>query len=176
MTPQPIIETDRLLLRAFSPDDAPAFYRLNSNPDVVRYTGGDGLGSVEEARQGICERILRDYATHGFGRWAMIDKATREPIGFAGLKHLDDLNEVDLGYRLLPEYWGRGLATEAARACIAYGFDVLRLPRIIGLVDPPNLASVRVLEKSGFVFEKLVEYRLQRVSQYVIGRAGCRPR
>jgi len=170
------IETDRLLLRALSLDDAPVFFELNSDPEVVRYTGGDSLGSVAEARQRICERILRDYAVHGFGRCAMILKETGALIGLAGLKHLDEFEQVDVGYRLLRKFWGRGLATEAARASIAYGFDVLRLPQIIGLVDPPNLASVRVLEKSGLVFEKTVEYRSQQVSKYLIARADCRPR
>jgi RimJ/RimL family protein N-acetyltransferase len=171
-----IIETARLLLRPFSPDDAGAFFELNSDPEVVRYTGGDSLGSVAEARQGICERILRDYATRGFGRWALIFKETGALIGLAGLKHLDELEQVDLGYRLLPKYWGQGLATEAARASIAYGFDVLRLPQIIGLVDPPNFASVRVLEKSGLVFEEMVEYRSQQVAKYVIAGSAPRPR
>ena len=174
---QPILETERLWLRALSPDDASALFSMKKDPESVRYTGGDCLTSVEEARQEICKRVLPDYARHGFGRWAVILKT--EPIqnlagdsgllvGVAGLKRLDELGEVDIGYRLLPEYWGRGLATEAARAAIDYGFRVLKLPRIIGLVDAPHAASIRVLEKCGLVFEKVVEYRGQEVLQYAI--------
>ncbi len=86
----------------------------------------------------------------------------------AGLKYLDDWQEVDLGYRLLPKYWGLGLATEASRACIDYGFHTLRLPRILGLVDPENVRSVRVLQKLGFVFDRMIEYRSQQAAKYLI--------
>ena len=176
---QPIVETERLWLRAISPDDAPAMFELKNNPESVRYTGGACLTSVEEARQEICERILTDYARHGFGRWAMILKGETGGadllIGVAGLKHLDELGEVDIGYRLLPRYWNRGLATEAARAAIDYGFRVLHLPRIIGLVDAPHVASIRVLEKCGLVYEKAVAYRSEQVLQYAIAADAPRP-
>lgn len=166
--PQSIIETDRLRLRPFTIDDAAAIYALNSHPEVVRYTGESVFSDLEEATQLIHERILPDYARHGFGRWAMVGKDSGAVIGSAGLKHLDDLGEVDVGYRLLPGYWGRGLATEATCALVDYGFRELHLSRIIGLVDAPNVASIRVLEKSGFAFEKLVEYRSQEVLQFAI--------
>jgi RimJ/RimL family protein N-acetyltransferase len=176
---RPIVETERLWLRAISPDDAPAMFELKNNPESVRYTGGVCLTNVEEARQEICERILTDYARHGFGRWAMILKGETDDsgllIGVAGLKHLDELGEVDIGYRLLPRYWNRGLATEAARAAIDYGFRVLRLPRIIGLVDAPHVASIRVLEKCGLEYEKTVAYRSEQVLQYSIAADAPRP-
>ncbi len=164
--PRAIIETERLCLRPFIVDDAPAIYALNSHPEVVRYTGESVFSDMEEAAQLIRERILPDYARHGFGRWAMVDKDSAAIIGSAGLKHLDDLGEVDVGYRLLPAYWGRGLATEATCALVDYGFRELHLSRIIGLVDAPNIASIRVLEKSGFKFERIIEYRSQEVLQY----------
>lgn len=176
---QPVLETERLWLRALSPDDAPAVFELKRDPESVRYTGGTCLTSVEEARQEICERILPDYARHGFGRWAMMLKGQPGDsdllIGVAGLKHLDELGEVDIGYRLLPRYWNRGLATEAARASIDYGFRVLHLPRIIGLVDAPHIASIRVLEKCGLAYEKTIEYRSQEVLQYAISAAERQP-
>ena len=174
-----ILETDRLWLRELSLDDAPALFELDSDPQVVRYLGRSPLASVEEARQQIAQRMLADYARHGFGRWAMLLKgaspagpAGSEPggafVGVAGLKWLPELDEVDIGYGLLPRYWRRGLATEAARAAIDYGFRTLGLSRIIGLVDPPHLASIRVLEKCGLVYEQVVEYRGQEVLQYAI--------
>jgi [ribosomal protein S5]-alanine N-acetyltransferase len=76
------------------------------------------------------------------------------------------LGEVDLGYRLMAAYWGQGLATEASRACVNHGFQTLGLKRIIGLVDPENIRSVRVLEKSGLIFERMIDYRCQRVAKY----------
>lgn len=174
-----VLETDRLRLRELSLDDAPGIFELDSDPEVVRYLGRAPLASVEEARQRIAERMLADYARHGFGRWAMQLKGASpaeltesEPggafVGVAGLKWLSELNEVDIGYGLLPRYWGRGLATEAARAAIDYGFRTFGLSRVIGLVDPPHAASIRVLEKCGLVYEQVVEYRGQEVLQYAI--------
>jgi ribosomal-protein-alanine N-acetyltransferase len=168
VTAKLILETERLWLREFVPEDAQACFELNSIPEVLKYTGETGPGSVEEVRQGLCDRPLLDYQKHGFGRWAVIFKQTGELIGMAGLKYLDDLQEVDLGYRILPKYWGLGLATEASLPCIAYGFDALRLPRILGLVDPENIRSVRVLQKLRFVFDSMIEYRSQQTAKYLI--------
>jgi RimJ/RimL family protein N-acetyltransferase len=165
------LETERLLLREFVAEDAAAFYRLNSNPLVVRYTGDPGVKSVEEAREGLLARPIADYLKYGFGRWACVFKNNGEIIGFAGLKYLDDLKEVDLGYRFLPEYWGIGLATEASRAVLADGFGRLGLTRIIGLVEPANVRSVRVLEKLGMTFERVIEYRGSEVACYTLEKA-----
>jgi RimJ/RimL family protein N-acetyltransferase len=165
-----ILQTERLLLREFDEGDAAAFYLLGSDPAIIRYTGdpGGGLTSIEQAREVLRSRPLADYRKHGFGRWACVHKQSGEVIGFAGLKYLDDLGEVDIGYRLLPAHWGRGLATEACRAILDFGFTDLRLERIIGLVDPANAASVRVLAKLGLTFVGTLEYQGQSVAKYVI--------
>jgi RimJ/RimL family protein N-acetyltransferase len=165
-----IVETERLLLREFDEGDAQAFYILGSDPAIIRYTGdpGGGLASVEQALEILRSHPLADYQKYGFGRWACVHKASGEVIGFAGLKYLDDLREVDIGYRLLPAYWGLGLATEASRAALNYGFTRLGLGRIIGLVVPDNRASVRVLEKLGLTFTRMVEFRGESVARYVI--------
>jgi [ribosomal protein S5]-alanine N-acetyltransferase len=162
-----ILETDRLLLREFVMDDVEDFFRMVSDPEVTRYTG-DGGKTLEEARKGLEERLLRDYRKYGHGRWAAVYKPTGKVIGFAGLKYLEDVNEVDLGYRFFKEHWGKGLATEASRAVLAYGFGALRLQRIIGIADIENKASIRVLEKVGFRFEKLTIYREHEVAWYAI--------
>ena len=167
---KPILETDRLLLRHFNLDDAEAFFRMVSDPEVTRYTGGVGAKTLEEARKELEQRPLRDYQVHGYGRFAAVYKATGQVIGFAGLKYLEDVNEVDLGYRFFKEYWGQGLATEASKALVPYGFDVVRLPRIIAFADPENKASRRVLEKVGFTFEKLTTYQGHNVAWYGINR------
>src|SRR5580698_2521943 len=103
-----ILETDRLLLREFVLDDVEEFFRMVSDPDVTRYTG-DGGKTLEDARKGLEERVFQDYVKHGYGRWAAVFKLTGKVIGFAGLKYLDDVGEVDLGYRFFKEYWGKGL-------------------------------------------------------------------
>ncbi len=140
-------ETERLQHRAIIIDDAEAFFALNSDPDVMHYTGEPPLQSLDEARNAIL--TYPDFETVGYGRWACILKASGGFIGFCGLKYLPELDAVDLGYRFFPEYWGRGLATEACRACIEFGFETLKLDQIIGLVLPENAASIRVLEKVG---------------------------
>jgi [ribosomal protein S5]-alanine N-acetyltransferase len=163
-----LLETERLWLREYISEDAEAVFELGSNPLVQRYTGDACFTSVEQARKMLCERPIADYRQYGFGRWAVVLKINSKVVGMAGLKFLPERQEVDLGYRLLPEYWGMGLATEASRGCLRYGLDTLRLARIIGLVHPANVQSVRVLEKCGMTFEKLVEIGSQPAAQYAI--------
>ncbi|MEM1216624.1 MAG: GNAT family N-acetyltransferase [Bacteroidota bacterium] len=142
-----LLTTDRLYLRPFQLEDALGFYTLNADPAVLRYTGDTPFASVAAAAAFI--RHYDHYAQYGYGRWAVLDQRDTQFIGFCGLKYHPDTDEVDLGYRLRREYWGQGMATEAARACLDYGLDELHLNRIIGRVVVGNLASVRVLEKIG---------------------------
>ncbi len=172
--PPAILETARLILRPFVLDDAANLYLLNSDPEVLRYTGDQPPASIEAARRGLLERPLADYRLHGFGRSACVLKATGQFIGFAGLKYVPELCEVDLGYRLSREFWGQGLATEAARASVAHGFNELGLQRIIGLVEPLHVASVRILQKCGMEYERTVDYRGEPVAQYVVSRGTSR--
>jgi len=116
-----VIETDRLLFRKLTEDDAPLLYDLNLDPEIIRY----------------------------HGRWAVHLRFGLEFIGWCCLKYLTETNEVDLGYRLKKNFWGNGYATEAARACIKYGFATLNLGRIVARALPANLASIKVLEKCG---------------------------
>lgn len=150
----PIIETERAILRPFVPADYEAVYAFGSHPEVNRYTGDIVIQSPEEAEKLIRKIWLNDYQTYGYGRWATIYKADQRLIGFAGLKYLPEIDETDIGYRFLPEYWGQGLATEVSKAIIRYGFEVLKLPRIIGIAMPENIASSRVLEKIGLQFDR----------------------
>lgn len=147
------IETDRLILRPFTREDIEPAYQLNLDAEVSKYTGDGGVVSREEIERRIVTHVLGDYARHGYGRHAVELKSTGEHIGFAGLKFLDDLNEVDLGYRLARTHWGKGLATEAGRVLVDFGMQDLELPSIIALLLPDNIGSVRVLEKLGFTFE-----------------------
>jgi ribosomal-protein-alanine N-acetyltransferase len=153
MTPT-TIETPRLLLRPFTLDDAEAYWPLVNLPEVLRYTGEEPKPSLDAVREIIASRPLNDYKVHGYGRMACIEKHSGRLIGFSGLKFVDDLRETDVGYRFLPECWGKGYATESGRALIAHGREVLGIGRIIGLVQPANGASARVLEKLGLAYER----------------------
>jgi RimJ/RimL family protein N-acetyltransferase len=152
--PIPTLQTERLIIRPFTPDDIEPSYQMNLNAEVSRYTGDGGILSHDELERRIKEDLLGDYQKHGFGRMAVGLKGGQDFIGFVGLKYLEDMDEVDIGFRFMSQYWGKGIATEAAKACLEYGFEELGLKRIIGMVLPENGASVRVLEKCGFVFEK----------------------
>lgn len=158
-------ETPRLEHRALTVADAEAFFALNSHPEVMRFTGEPALSSVDAAREAIAG--YPDFEKFGFGRWGCVLKETRSVIGFCGLKYLPDLDLVDVGYRFLPEYWGRGLATEACVASLEFGFATLRLERIFGLVLPANGASIRVLEKAGMRADGSFVYDGTPVLRYV---------
>ncbi len=159
-------ETERLQHRAFTMDDAEALFQLRSHPDVIRYTGEPPMTSLDAARTAIAE--YPDFDTVGYGRWGCVLRQTQSIIGFCGLKYLAELDEVDVGYRLLPDYWGRGLATEACRASLEFGFGTLQLERIIGLVLPENIASIRVMEKVGMQADGDVDYDGSRALKFVL--------
>ncbi len=164
-------ETERVAHRAFTVDDCEAFYRLNSHPEVMRYTGEPAIGSVEEARDAIAR--YPDFDTVGYGRWACVLKETGAVIGFCGLKYLPELDEVDVGFRFFPEYWGKGIGTETCAASLSFGFEVLGLERILGLVLPENGASIRVLEKCGMRRNGEVVFEGDRALRYDALRPGC---
>ncbi|MEM9023994.1 MAG: GNAT family N-acetyltransferase [Bacteroidota bacterium] len=167
-----VLHTQRLLLRPYTMDDVEAAYQVNLDPETSRYTGDRGVKSREEIREILQGRILTDYRLYGYGRFAVIYKATDRYIGFAGIKFLPEFGEPDIGYRFASEYWGQGLATEAGHATIDFAFGTLGLPRLIGLVLPENTASVRVLEKLGFAYEKTVETEGLQAAYYGLNRPG----
>lgn len=163
-----IIETERLLLRAFTPDDAGLIYQLNLDPEVTRYTL-DPVTSIEQAKGILEQSILPQYALYNHGRLAVhvkqqLGATTSGFIGWCGLKTRPELNEIDLGYRYMKNSWGKGYATEAAYASLRYGFETLGYKRIVGRALPGNLASIRVLEKCGMAYtgEEVVEGLLHK--------------
>ena len=131
----------------------------------MRFTGEPAISSLEEARQAIAS--YPDFESVGFGRWACVLKDTQSVVGFCGLKYLTDLDAVDVGYRFLPQYWGHGFATEACIASLEFGFEILQLEKIIAMVLPANVASIRVLEKSGMQFDGEHMYDGMNVFRYL---------
>jgi len=169
-SPHLFLETERLLLRPFLTKDISPAYQMNLDPKVSQYTGDGGVLSRSELERRIKEDVMGDYLKHGYGRLAVIWKENQEFIGFAGLKYLEDMQEVDLGYRFRSNYWGKGIATEAGKACLELGFSKLRLEKIIAMILPANVRSERVLEKLGMQFlesrieesEELKIYQIER--------------
>jgi ribosomal-protein-alanine N-acetyltransferase len=146
-----VIETERLILRTFTEDESLLIYELNNDADVTRYTG-DPIRDEAHAREVLQKNILPQYALYNHGRWAVHTKPGMEFIGWCGLKTRPERNETDLGYRFMKSAWGKGYATEAAFACLKYGFEKLKIPRIVGRAMPQNIASLRVLEKCGMKY------------------------
>lgn len=144
-----ILETERFVLRETNEDDAEFFYELNGDPEVIKYTGNDAFDSIEDARQLL--RNYPDFKRNGYGRWAVVEKATNQIWGWCGLK-LRANGEIDLGYRFHKKYWNKGAATECSLACIQYGFQKLGMVRIMAEALDENPASIRVMQKAGMRF------------------------
>jgi len=155
---KPILQTDRLILRKICKKDLPDLLRLHSDPVVQKYTGQEPVRSLLEIEEGMKENVLKDYQKYGFGRWAVILSSSGQFTGWAGLKYLPEFKEVDLGYRLLPEFWNKGIATEASMAILNYGFETLELKKIIAIAMVENIASIRVMEKVGMTLYKKAPY------------------
>ncbi|SNR17382.1 GNAT family N-acetyltransferase [Tenacibaculum jejuense] len=153
-----IIETERLIVREFVLDDYKDVYEFNSNVELHQFTGDEIIASEERAKEIIQDIWFQDYENYGYGRWAVLYKPKDKVIGFAGLKFLPEINETDIGFRFLPEYWGKGIASEVAKEIIKFGFENLNLNRIIGIAMPQNIGSCKVLEKIGLTFLKLDTY------------------
>jgi [ribosomal protein S5]-alanine N-acetyltransferase len=153
-----VFETPRLYLCQFTEADAPLILELNSDPEVVKYVHEPTLKTEEEAGKIIKDIILPQYKNK-LGRWAMHIKGTDEFIGWCGLKYRPELDEIDLGYRLMQKAWGKGYATEAAQYTVDHGFNELDLKLITARAHIENLASIRVLEKLGmdFIGEGIVD-------------------
>ncbi|MEM8836530.1 MAG: GNAT family N-acetyltransferase [Pseudomonadota bacterium] len=176
--PPTSIATDRLLLRPFQQTDVEAYAAIRAKPDVVRYLPGGG-DTVKGARE-IAEKAVAGFSGlwseqngPGYGPWAVVHRSSGELIGHLGLRLLPDLGgETEILYMLDNAVWGRGLASEGARAGRDYGFDHLGLDRIIAMALPENAASLRVMEKIGMSREPgLVEAFGLKVVQYTM-RAG----
>jgi RimJ/RimL family protein N-acetyltransferase len=150
----PSVETDRLLLRPWRPgEDLDAIAALNADPAVMRWVTPNRPLSREETAA-FLDRAVRHWDEHGFGLWAVVPREEGAPcIGFAGLAIPSFLPAilpaVEVGWRLAPAWWGRGLATEAARASVAFGFERLGLRSIVSVIDARNERSLRVAEKLG---------------------------
>lgn len=149
----PII-TERLLLRKLTEDDIDHIFLLDSNPDVMKYLGVPPVTSREESAK-MVQHILNQYKNNGTGRLAVIEKESNQFIGWSGIKLLTDevngfKNVYELGYRFLPEFWGKGYATEAAKASLDLGFDQLNADNIFAYADVENKSSNHILTKLGF--------------------------
>ncbi len=150
------IETERLLLRELWPSDDKDMFELDSNSEVHKYLGKNPVIHIEQSQE-LISMFRNQYQANGIGRWATIEKETGLFIGWSGLKFITEpennrVDYHDIGYRFMPQFWGKGYATEATKACLKYAFEEINLTEIIGAANEENNASRRVFEKCGLQF------------------------
>lgn len=155
-----VIETERLILRRFTPEDAADNYRIYADPSNMRFMGR-GPDSVEAERHNILRHIADYYEPHGFGLWAAVLKEEGRLVGRCGFlyQRVEGAREVEVTYLIDRHYWGRGLATEAARGAVGLGFEQYGFPRVVAMINPENSASVRVAEKVGMRYEREADFK-----------------
>ena len=168
----PVIETARLRLRMFRPEDLDDLAGMFSDPQVMRYVA-DGKPAGRDVAQRALTSVIDHWRREGFGRWAAEDKDSSQFVGFGGLRSLFGMAEVV--YHFAPPHWGKGLATELARASLRYGFEEHRFERIVAVAKPENAASIHVMEKLGMRYEMHTSYYDIDVVQYTLAREEFKP-
>ncbi len=151
-----VIQTERLLLREITPDDATFILELLNSPDWLKNIGDRNIRTVEDARNYLIYRIFLICRTKGFSFYVLQDKATNSKFGICGLIKRDYMQDVDIGYALLPAYFHKGYAIEAGRAVVDFAKQTLNLPRLAAIVIETNEPSIRLLEKLGMRFERRI--------------------
>ncbi|MGB7097073.1 MAG: GNAT family N-acetyltransferase [Anaerolineales bacterium] len=163
----PIIETHRLRLRPFVLDDSIALHNILRVEGVLQYFPSPDPQDLERVEKLVLQQISH-WEEHEYEWWAVEPIGNNEIIGWSGLQYLPETDEIEIGYLLAKPYWGRGLATEGARAGLDYGFKVLNIPLIIGIVHPENFASQSVLENIGLKFLEQTQYFGMECYKYIV--------
>ncbi|MHA4895786.1 GNAT family N-acetyltransferase [Pedobacter sp. PWIIR3] len=156
------VETDRILMRELVREDVDAFFEMDADPEVHTYLAKSPITSKQEALDMI-DFIRQQYLDFGIGRWAIVDKDTTEFVGWGGMKYRTDTTNghtgyYEVGYRLLRKQWGKGYATESAKASLRYAFEVLNLDKVYAMAHVDNAASRNALQKSGLKITNQFEY------------------
>ena len=151
-----VIETERLILRHLTMDDAAFILALTNDPSWVQFIGDIGVRTLEDASAYVVRGPTAMYAREGFGLYLTALKDDGIPIGICGLIKRASLDDVDIGFAFLPQFWSQGYAYEAASATLTHGRQVLGLRRIVAITTPENGRSVHLLEKLGLHFERLI--------------------
>jgi len=169
----PTITTPRLILRAFTAEDTDSLQRILGEEGVLRYFPKSDPPPRDKV-QAMIARQLKHWEERGYGLWAVESRPTGELLGRCGLQYLPETDETEVDFILGKKFWGQGLATEAGRASVRYGFEELPLASIVGIVHPENLASRRVLEKLGMKLIERRRYFDMDCYRYAIERAWYR--
>jgi len=152
-----VLETERLVLRHLEPADASFILDLVNDPDWITYIGDRGIHTLDDALNYIQGGPMTMYEQRGHGLYLVERRSDGVPMGMCGLLKRDSLDDVDLGFALMPAFRGAGYITEAATAALAHGRQTLGLRRVVAIVAPANAASARVLERVGMRFERAID-------------------
>ena len=150
------LSTERLRLRKIDTSDASFILRLLNEPSFIQFIGDKGVRSLDDARQYILNGPVKSYQKHGFGLYLVTLESDNTPMGMCGLLKRESLQDVDIGFAFLPEFWNKGYALEAAAAVMIYGKDILKLPRIVAITNKDNYASAKLLNKIGLRFDRFI--------------------
>ncbi len=151
-----ILETERIVLREVTKDDAEFILDLLNQSSFIRYIGDRNVRTIDEARDYIKSRFTESYQKFGFGMWAVELKETNQPVGICGFVKRDGLPDADIGFAFLPQYERKGYAFESAAAALRYGETVLNLNPVLAITSKDNASSGRLLGKLDFKFERLI--------------------
>ncbi|MBE9171360.1 GNAT family N-acetyltransferase [Pleurocapsales cyanobacterium LEGE 06147] len=165
-----ILQIDDFTMRSLQFCDLDALATIWADPEVTRFLPSRGVPISRENAEKSLVSFLEHWNQRDYGIWAIVENASSQTIGYCGLRYLDELDEVEVLYGLARAYWGRGIATQAAKAAISYGFNGAKLDRIIAMALPDNLASRRVIEKAGLQYEKQIHIFNLDVLYYSITR------
>jgi RimJ/RimL family protein N-acetyltransferase len=168
------IETERLRLRSYEPEDFEPLYQLWTDAEVMKYIRPGWTPTRQEVTD-YFERVKKRWGERGFGHIAATLKESGEFIGYCGFQYVEETPEVELLYGLAQPYWRKGYTTELARACLRWVFGNTKLDRIIALANPENVGSWRVMEKVGMRYEKMAHHYDADLVYYAIERDEYRP-
>ena len=152
-----ILETERLLLRQLSTEDAEFIFRITNEPSWIRFIGDKNIRTLGDAREYIENGPMTMYREHGFGLYLVESKDSQQALGLCGLIRRDTLDDVDIGFAFLPEFWRRGYAYEAANATLRHASTALGIERVVAITSPDNEPSGKLLEKLGLRLDRLME-------------------
>ena len=164
------LQMDGFVMRPIQFEDLDALAAIWADPDVTRFLPSRGAPIPKENAEKALRSFVEQWPEKGYGIWAIVENASLKMVGYCGLRYLDELDEVEVLYGLAKVYWGRGIATQAAKASISYGFDVAQLEKVIAMALPDNHASKRVIEKAGLRYEKQLHIFNLDVLYYAIAR------
>ena len=164
------VETDRLVLRRLTEDDAAFILQLLNEPSFLQFIGDRGVRTLDDARAYLRNGPLASYERFGYGLLLVTRREGGLPIGMCGLLKRDTLEDADVGFAFLPAHWAKGYAFEAASAVIARGKDAFALPRVAAITQPDNRGSIRVLEKLGLRFERMIRMTADSPEIMLYGR------